>query len=310
MRRERLFWIVVWVFVAVSGEARYPRIERFVQLTAAQAAIRNAGAIADSAAREAPLREAIRAGLMHHDARQREYVFAYLVHLNHRCLDLRPFADILEEYGRRHDKQGGFGLADTAELIWAPRAERIETYRSAILKGMLIQKRGSVVRGCSVVRAAAWQGLDELGPLIGTHWEGLGCGGAEELDEIRLVLSLRAGAENQRQAELLAARRLAAMTDDEVWQRASGNPIFARELWQTADFACEPDPFVGEVAAECEALRSLAMRLLAHFQRGQERQPAQAITPEERRVAALKRLFRQDEPTWLTNLLGNTGVHQ
>lgn len=225
-------------------------------------AIAAAARSSDVNAREQALREAIRDGLLSPDAAVRKEVFSYLCEMSHRWLDLRPFFDVIEEYGRLFgEKQIAWAL-DEAEYRLLPRETRLALCRQAIVDGEARGPHGRPWPRVSGMGLAATDGLAELLPLIEEYHSALGWEDqkAAPISRLRLELSLRAGATDREDALRLAALRLAKLEDCELEQRMEQDTIFRQTILQTARDACAINPFTGERNLGCAAMHEVARR--------------------------------------------------
>lgn len=226
--------------------------------TPEQARIQQAMQIEEPGLRRDALRRAVAAGLLAGPSQEsRELVFRYL-NEHSRWIDLTELADTLEEYGRLNEFDNRIlDALDSAELRKAPRSERAAIYAKAIQEGQAVLKRGArTLLRQSALMAAAWDGLEELRPLIEAH-----------LDEAPLsqraailpTLELRAGGDDANDAAIRAARRLAAMPDHELWTRMD-DAGFREAALAVVRYVCEANPFTGAVDPQCTTLQAVAER--------------------------------------------------
>ena len=280
MKRWHGVMLVVSALVALAAVASEEPAERV--LGPAVQAIQRAAIVKEPAEREQALREGIRAGLLSADPEVRREVFSYLCRMSDRWLDLRPYTDLLEQYAAVPGEGGrGLRLADDVELFRAPREERIELYRRAIVEGKVLLKRGTPLDRWNAVRGAAWQGLDELRPLIETYYPLTpGLAADTPIEQLRLWLDLRAGAIDREDALRLASQRLAKLEDREFESRMDGDPIFKQTVLQNAQDACALNPFTGERNPACASLYEIAKKQKErHAQREAQARAAGAERP-------------------------------
>lgn len=250
------------VFAGVVGlgvgavVAKEPQVT--IRATEEQARIARAVGIGEPTARDNALREAIRAGLESQDPGKAKAVFRYLAQ-NARWIDLRPFADLLTNYGRK--ASDGFQvewLLDDVELQHADRVERVRVYREAIEKGSVKLKRGRSVLRPAALDAAAREGLVELVDLVTGH-AGQALPGFE--GAVTPMLELTGGAEDQKDGLRQAGWRLSGLSDADLVRRVE-SAGFRKAVISLAGRACEPNPFTSERDPSCELFRQVYERQL------------------------------------------------
>lgn len=226
--------------------------------TPEQAKIGQAMRIAEAAAHREAVREAVAAGLLAAPSREaRERVFSYLSERS-RWIDLTELADILEQYSKvdRYPDRPRDAL-DMAELRKKPRDERAAIYTRAIQEGQVVLRRSGVkLLRQTALMSAAWDGIEELRPLIEAYME-------EALPSARAVLlatlELRAGGRDRDDAAIRGAKRLAAMPDQELWTRMD-DAGFREAALAVVRYVCEANPFTGAVEPQCTTLQAVAER--------------------------------------------------
>ena len=270
-----------------------------VSLLPAQQAVADAARISDPVTREAALRDAIRTGLLESEPAVAKEVLGYLGK-SIRWLDLRPFEDILTEYGRAHPSDDAvFWFLDDLDLFRAPRDERLRVYAAAIVEGSARLKRGAPLLRQTAMRLAAADGLAELKPLIETHY-------AEEtaqdrrlfpLPDLLVRLGLGAGAADREDAYRLASERLAAMNDGVFRDRMNTDEAFKKVVDGIASDVCAVDPFAPRRNPGCASIKDIVKRQLQLEKTTEEATKAATTTSispmqryEERRDSWLGRM--------------------
>ena len=175
--------------------------------------IQDAARIADPVEREAALRQAIRKGLLETPPEVAGLVLGYLGE-HSRWLDVRPFEDIITEYGRvNNPTSSNVGwFIDSIELPRMSRDERLRLYSAAIVDGSTTLPHGWLLLRQIAMGMGAIDGLAELRPLIAVHYQELSSEAQRQnpLPELLIRLDLGAGAIDREDA----ARRQLAIGDD------------------------------------------------------------------------------------------------
>ncbi len=226
-------------------------------------AIDDAATLSDPIARESALREAIRKGLLESKANVANEVLGYLG-MNSRWLDLRPFEDIITEFGRSNNptsRNVGWFL-DSVELGRMSRDERLRIYSAAIVEGRTTLQHGWPLLRQTAIGAAAIDGLAELKPLIEAHYpeESAEVRSAFPLPELLVRLELGAGASDREDANRLASERLAAMKDADFRDRMNTDAAFQKVVGDIATYVCAVDTFAPRRNPGCASIKDIVKR--------------------------------------------------
>ncbi len=237
-----------------------PRVDS-PPMSATTDAIEKAAMLSDPSERLEALRSAIRKGLLESEPGAAHGVFVYLS-WNKRWLDLRPFEDIIMEYSRIDPLHRGAGLLDEGELPRTSRDERLRVYSTAIVEGRATLRHGDVLVRQTAMGFAAFDGLEELKPLIEAHY-------MDEPEEVRqrlplaellIRLELGAGAVDREEAGRLASERLAAMKDGEFRDRMNTDEAFRKVVDRVASYVCAIDPFARRRNPGCASVKEIVRR--------------------------------------------------
>jgi hypothetical protein len=233
-------------------------------LTPAQKAIHDAASIQAPRQREDALREAVSEGLLSSDPAIRNQVFAYLSQ-NSRWIDLRPYAEIIEDFSKMDPLHRGVWLLDDNELAHASRAERLAAYRAAILDGVTRLARGRPLTRESAISFAASEGMVELeplatqfSPLVEERWKN-----SFGFEALPTLFHLGEGAKDVEDAGQIVAGRLRAMDDDDLYSRMWNDSGFRSAVLQVARNVCAPNPFSGRRNPGCADLSNVLGRQAA-----------------------------------------------
>jgi len=166
--------------------------------------------------------------------------------MNSRWLDLRPFEDIITEFGRSNNptsRNVGWFL-DSVELGRMSRDERLRIYSAAIVEGRTTLQHGWPLLRQTAIGAAAIDGLAELKPLIEAHYpeESAEVRSAFPLPELLVRLELGAGASDREDANRLASERLAAMKDADFRDRMNTDAAFQKVVGDIAPTCAQSIP--------------------------------------------------------------------
>jgi hypothetical protein len=260
-------------------------------------AISGAARIADPEERLRTMRSAIREGLFAPNPLVRDGVFRYLSE-NTRWIDLRPYVDLLEEFGRvDHWANRGPSLADDVELFRAPRDERVRVYRTAILEGTAKLRRGTPLPRQVAIDLACFEGMAELKGEIETYYSETPTEYRQTTPRVVLMLRLElgAGAVDREEAARLACEHLAAMSDSDFREQMETNAAFSRVVQDVASYACAVDIIVPRRNPGCSAIKDVVAR-----QRRLENAPAKPI--QERDDTALSANPTRPAECWLSQL--------
>ena len=262
-------------------------------------AIQNAAQISDPVAREAALRDAIRKNLLESSPAVANEVLGYLG-TSRRWLDIRPFEDILTEYGRIHPSNDAVSwFLDEAELERLPRDERLRVYAAAIVEGRTTLKRGRPLLRQSAMLLASDDGLAELKPLLEAHHPEeppdvrLSC----PLPELLIRLDLGAGGADREDANRLAGDRLATMKDTEFRERMNTDAAFQKVVTEIASYVCAVNPFAPRRNPGCASIKDIVKRQLRLEKVTEEAARATATTP----VSSWQR-YEEHRDSWLGRL--------
>jgi hypothetical protein len=230
-----------------------------------QEAIDNAARLPDPVARESALREAIRKGLLETRPEVATEVLGYLGE-HSRWLDVRPFEDIITEYGRSNNptsRNVGWFL-DSIELARMSRERRLRLYSAAIVDGSTTLRHGWPLLRQSAMLLASYDGLAELRPLIETHYPEETAQVREHfpLPELIVRLGLGAGAADREDASRLASERLDAMKDGDFRDRMNKDAAFAQVVDEIATYVCTGDAFAPRRNPGCASIKDIVTRQL------------------------------------------------
>jgi hypothetical protein len=238
-----------------------------------------AARISNVAERHDKLRRLIAVALEVDDEDVREQAFSYLAQVSPFPLDPRPLRTSLERFDELGDLDArrGRSLYDMAKLAYAPRAQRAELYRRAIIEGSAaVGDYGSLPRSAAMEMASR-EGLVEVGQAIREHYSELDPTERESsgpLEGLLAAMELRNGGENYGDSGATAMRRLNQMTDDDLGARIETSAGWRRALLDVKHQVCQSIP----PAPECEPFVSLMRRQLSLFdQRRKQRAQAQAV---------------------------------
>ena len=272
--RNLVFLLFICSAFALTGST--PLLER--TWGRAVQKIQNAGRLADPESRSNALREAIRNGLLDSSEKVRDEVFTFLSE-NVRSLDLRPYADVLEEFNQiDHWKDRSLGLIDEAELLHAARDTRVQTYRRAIAEGAVRLPRGWTLTRRTALSFASLDGIVELKQLVGEY---LADGWPDEQASLVPAMELRAGAADRSQATQLAVDRLVAMRDEDFRSRMKDERGFRDAVIQVAEEVCAKDRFSGRQDSGCAIVRKVVERQVALERRERRAHTASAPPSSE-----------------------------
>jgi hypothetical protein len=220
-----------------------------------------AAAIKDPSAREQALRVTIRQGLFSSDAARREQAFKYLAE-NSRWIDLRPYAETLEQFSQSDALHRGLWLLDDNELARSSREERLAAYRTAIQEGTVRLSRGRPLTREAAIAFAAAEGMTEpeplatlFSPMVEERWKK-----SFGLEAVPALFQLGEGAKDVEDAQRIAASRLRAMNDEDFSFRMEKDEGFRAAVIQVARGACMANPFSGERNPGCADIRNVVQR--------------------------------------------------
>lgn len=260
-------------------------------------AIQDAARIADPGAREAALRQTIRKGLLEVPPEVANLVLGYLGD-HSRWLDLRPFEDLITEYGRSNNPTsrdvGSF--LDSIELPRMSRDERLRLYTLAIVDGSTTLRHGWTLVRQSAVLLASDDGVEELKPLIEAHYADLSPREQRNvpLPEILIRLDLGAGAADREGANRLASARLAAMKDADFRNRMNTDEAFRTVVDGISTYVCGVDPYRLRRNPGCASIKDIVKRQLRLEKTTEEAARATAATP----VSSMQR-YEEHRDSWL-----------
>ncbi|MET0618816.1 MAG: hypothetical protein ABW056_00990 [Thermoanaerobaculia bacterium] len=238
----------------IDMERRCP--EAFPQLCAAL----HAGSLEER-------RAAVRAALFADTPEARQAAAGFLASTAFQ-IDLRPYADIFQEYcaglkpacfWRREDDYW-------AKLRFDPRPSRLETLERFIQTGRSEYPRGELPRYIAVQLAAS-QGLGELEPMILEYLATLTPAARTRfgLDMVPAQLELTRGAEDAQDAAAAAGERLAALEDDELFRRMEEEGSFREAVLREAEVACKRSILTGKSLEACALYAGVVSRQKARF---------------------------------------------
>lgn len=255
----------------------------------------------DAGSREIAVRQAIEAGLLHSDRKTRDEVFSFLSQ-NNRWIDLRPYGDILEQFGKVDGQHRGLWLLDEAELAHGPREMRLGFFQKAIVNGGLTLPHGRGLPRELAMSFAAIQGLAELEPLVERYadqveerWKK-----GFEFETFPVLFRLGSGAQDREDALLLASQRLSATAGHEVKAKMDGDAGFRGAVLQVARDVCATDPFSDRRNPGCTDMknvigRQIALERDARKSEMESSEPGSAVRSENKVEGWLTRL-RQHVP--------------
>jgi hypothetical protein len=256
--------VAIFGLPAVIAVADSPIIDAHGSCGPLATPVCKAGAIKDPPAREEALRAAIQEGLFSGEAARREQVFRYLAE-NSRWIDLRPYAEIIEQFSKTDALHRGLWLLDDNELARSTRDERLAAYRTAIQNGVARLARGRPLTRESAIAFAAAEGMVELEPLA-TQFSPM----VEErwrksfgFEAIPALFRLGEGAKDVEDAGRIAAGRLRAMDDDDFSSRMENDQGFRAAVLQIAQNVCAFDPFSGGRNPGCADISRIVRRQAA-----------------------------------------------
>jgi hypothetical protein len=263
-----------------------------LSLTPAQQAVHDAASIKDPGERERALEKAIAAGLSPPDPDASYQVYVYLAD-NARWIDLRPFASLLIQFGRTHLLgHRALRTLDEAELMRAPRHQREDACRMAIMDGKTLLPHGaSLIRKVAILFACD-DGLDSLAPLIRDY---LMTEYPQEHAKLLAALELGAGAEDREDAIRLSAQRLRGMDAAALYERMDADADFRSVVTRVTEDGCASNPFLGGVNRGCADMKIVVGRLSAHEAELKKKTPA--VGPLDAKVASFP-----PKETWLGRL--------
>jgi hypothetical protein len=269
-------------------------------LLPAERAVRDAASLRDPAEREAALREAIRKGLLESEPKVANEVLGYLGD-QMRWLDLRPFEDLLTEYGRIDPLHyRATWLLDQAELFRTPRDERLRIYSAAIVEGRTTLKHGRPLPRQSAMLLASDDGLIELKPLIETYYpeEPADVRSGLPLPELLTRLDLGAGASDREDANRLASERVAAMKDTEFRDRMNTDEAFRKVVDQIATYVCAIDGFAPRRNPGCTSIKDVVKRQL-QLEKTTEEAARAATTTSTSTSTSIRQRYEERRDSWL-----------
>ena len=182
-------------------------------------------------------------------------------------MDLRPFADLFEQACRvRKACFWTKELQDWSALRFDPRPVRLDLLERVIRSGTVTLPGGYPVSRSLAIQMAALQGLDELRPLAGEYLATLTDRYRDrlQLDDAMALFELTAGAETEMDAAFVAARRLDAMSDQELGRRMDEEP-FRKAVILEVQRACRVDALTGVVLPACGRYAFIAERQKRRF---------------------------------------------
>lgn len=263
-------------------------------------AIYDAARISDPGAREAALRQTIRKGLLESPPEVARLVLGYLGD-HSRWLDVRPFEDLITEYGRSNNptsRNVGWFL-DSIELARMSRDERLRLHTLAIVDGSTTLRHGWTLLRQSAMLLASDYGLAELKPLIEAHYAELLPGEQRNvaLPEVLIRLDLSAGGADREDANRLAGDRLATMKDTEFRERMNTDAAFQKVVTEIASYVCAVDPYRRRRNPGCASIKEIVKRQLRLENVTEEAARATATTP----VSSMQR-YEEHRDSWLGRL--------
>jgi hypothetical protein len=143
--------------------------------------------------------------------------------------DLYPYLDLIKEQASQADQRfGPWGLADSIELMHAPRRRRIELLAPAILRGEGKEPSGGNLHRYWAIYLAARGGLDEFQPAIAVYLAALEPERIRRRNEhtVAAFLELCGGAGTYVDGPRLAFRRLLEMPAKTLEERMSSDSGF------------------------------------------------------------------------------------
>lgn len=226
------------------------------------------------------LRHLLAAALEADDEDMREQGFSYLAQVSPFPLDARPLRTSLERFDELGDLDARRGrrLFDRAELSYAPRAQRIELYRRAIIEGSAaVGEYGSLPRSAAIYLASR-EGLVELGEVIREQYAELTSLERESsgpLEGFLASMELRNGAENYGDSGATAMRHLSQMADGDLGSRIEASAGWRRALLDLKRQVCRSVP----PAPECEQfVACMRHQLSLYDQRRKQRAKTEPAT--------------------------------
>ncbi len=197
--------------------------------------------IQDPVARTAELTVALSETLESRDPSVREAAYLYLCALTP-AFDPRPLQRSLERFDTLDEGDRGIDLVEVAELRYASRETRLETYRRAIAHGSILIGRVHVLPNTVAIELAADEGLNELRDSVKDAYPHLTPGEQALVGTLNFVLikmDLRAGGIERGDAIDRGAERLAAMPEEEFADHLDKSPDWRRAVGDLALDACE-----------------------------------------------------------------------
>lgn len=219
--------------------------------------------IPDPARRTSEARAALVEMLKSDDAGVASAIGAMVERLRNR-VDLRPYADLFMASCERSKARCFWSRPDEDwALVWAgSRSERLDVFERAIRSGSARLAQDTIVQRKWAVRWAAEQGLEELRPLADEYLATLTEARIKklELTNVSAMFELCAGAGGYFDAARLAARRSAALPDQEFETRMTEEEGFRGAVLAIGRRICETDPLMDDVAPECSLVAAVADR--------------------------------------------------
>jgi hypothetical protein len=218
-----------------------------------------------------------------------------------RWLDVRPFEDLITEYGRSNNptsRNVGWFL-DSIELARMSRDERLRLYTMAIVDGSTTLRHGWTLLRQSAMLLASDDGLAELKPLIEAHYGELSPGEQRNvpLPEVLIRFDLGAGAADREEANRLASERLTAMRDADFRDRMDTDEAFRTVVDGIGTYVCGGDPYRMRRNPGCASIKDIVKRQLRLEKVTEEAARAMAITP-----ASSMQRYEEHRDSWLGRL--------
>jgi hypothetical protein len=195
-------------------------------------ALCEAAKLEDKDQRERALLRAFEEALESADAQVREAAFRHLSSLWYGrwpALDPRPLAPALVRFDELEGDDEARCLLDRAALYFAPRPDRLDVYRRAIVEGSAPAGEHYVVSRETAMESAAREGLLELRELVERYYGQTDQGSRQSLefglDYLLVSIDLRGGGVDRKDTDARAARRLTEVPPEQLWARMSSSPL-------------------------------------------------------------------------------------
>jgi hypothetical protein len=196
-----------------------------------------AAAIQDKQERNRELLALLGQGLESLDPAIRDQTFHYLTQVDD-VIDPRLLRSSLQRFDELDEDTKGRFMMERADFDAAPREEHLTVYHAAIANGEARIGTVTTITRATAIDAAAREGLGELRSLIVSVTQGWP---TDTVERALVRLDLRDGAQNARDGDVRAVRRLDTLAPEELKGKLEGSKGWREVVADTAHAACSRD---------------------------------------------------------------------